>query len=100
MISYLAGKEEIKARSVDSMSSLEAMAVQRRAEAALLEAGFPMGYLSVSVPEPGRVNVVGSVTKESDITRAENILRGVKGVESIENSLWVMSPRAERNYPV
>ena len=50
----MAGSEEIKARSVDAMRSLEMMGLARRAEAALIEAGLRHG-LTVTVLAPGKI---------------------------------------------
>ncbi len=83
---HLASSEEIKARSVDAMRSLEMMGLARRAEAALIEAGLKHGP-SVSVLEPGRIQLTGFVAEEMTKTKAEEILRGVKGVKSIDNQI-------------
>ena len=84
----LANSETIKARSVDAMKSLEMMGLARRAEAALIEAGFRDGP-SVSVLEPGRIQLGGFVVDETTKTRAEEILKGVKGIQSIDNQIQV-----------
>lgn len=55
----MARAEEIKARSIDAMSSLEMMGLTKRVEAALIEAGFSLTSLSVSVAEPGRIELGG-----------------------------------------
>jgi cytidylate kinase len=91
-ITHLAGTEEIKARSADAMSSLQIMALTRRSEAALIEAGFSMTRLSLSVPEPGRVHLAGFVQSRSDAVKAEDILRRVKGVETVDDQLRVVTP--------
>jgi CMP/dCMP kinase len=95
---HIARTEEIKARSIDAMTSLGMMALARRAEAALIEAGFSMNRLSLSVPEPGRVHLAGFAHAESDAARAGNVLQGVKGVESVDNEIRIMPAYAERQY--
>ena len=89
----LARSEEIQTRSLDAVKSLEMMGLARRAEAALIEAGFPPPSLSVSVSEPGKIQVSGIVLAESTRTEVEAILRGIKGVESVENQLAVANYR-------
>jgi len=85
---HIANSEEIKARSVDAMKSLEMMGLARRAEAALIEAGLIHGP-SISVLEPGRIQLTGLMRQESEKTEAEEILKRVKGVNSINNQIQV-----------
>jgi len=86
---HIASSEEIKARSVDAMRSLEMMGLARRAEAALIEAGFSHGP-TISVLEPGRIQVTGSVAGEMIKAKLEEILKGVKGIKSIDNQIQVV----------
>jgi len=90
-ISHVAGSEETKARSVDAMKSLEMMGLARRAEAALIEGGLKHGP-SITVLEPGRIQLTGFVARPLTKTKAEEILRGVKGVKSIDNQIQVSQP--------
>ena len=89
----MARSDEIKTCSVDAMKSLEVMGLKNRAEAALIEAGLTYGpagaYVSVIVEEPGRVRLLGVVDDKTTKTRAEKIVKDVKGVESIENRIIV-----------
>lgn len=88
---HIAGSEEIKARSVDAMRSLEMMGLARRAEAALIEAGLKHRP-SISVLGPGRIQLTGIVMGEMTKKEAEKILRRVKGIQSIDNQIQVMPP--------
>jgi len=81
----------IRARSADAMRSLEMMGLARRAEAALIEAGLEHG-LSISVLEPGRIQLTGIVTGEMIKTKAEKILTRVRGIQSIDNQVQVVTP--------
>lgn len=89
----MARSEEIKACSIDAVKSMEMMGLVRRAEAALIEAGLTYGpagaYVSVIVDEPGRVRLLGVVDDKASKTRAESLLKTLKGVESIENQIRV-----------
>jgi hypothetical protein len=79
--------------SVEAMSSLEAMALTSRAQAALIEGSFGHGFapsLSVSVVGPGTVRLSGDVETPERRAEAETILRSVKGIESIENAIRVV----------
>jgi cytidylate kinase len=88
---HIAGSEEIKARSVDAMRSLEMMGLARGTEAALIEAGLKHS-LSISVLEPGKIQLTGYVTDEMTKTKAEEILRKVKGIQSIDNRVQKITP--------
>lgn len=91
---YVARTEEIMARSIDAMKSLQMMGLVRRAEAALIEAGG-FSLVSVSAMEPDRVQLTGSVASEQVKTKAVEILKRVKGVASVDSRLEVIeSPRA------
>lgn len=87
---HIACTEEIKRRSIDVMKSLEMMGLAKRAEAALFEAGFSPTSLSVSVLEPGKIRLTGVVGDQSIKIKSEGILKGVKGVESIDNQIRVV----------
>lgn len=86
---HIANSEEIKARSLDAMRSLEMMGLARRAEAALIEAGLKHGP-SISVPEPGRIRLTGVVSHERARTTAEEVLKGVNGAKFIDNQIQVV----------
>jgi len=99
LITGLARTEEIRARSVDAMSSLRTMALARRSEAALMEAGFSMTRVSLSVPEPGRVRLTGTAADKSEAAEATAVLMKVEGVQSVANELEIV-PGAARLYPM
>jgi len=91
---HIACTEEIKARSKDAMKSLEMMGLARRAEAALIEVGIASTSVSVSALEPGKIRLTGAVAVESNKTKAEESLKGVKGIKSIDNQIQVIPPYA------
>lgn len=81
--------------SAEALRTLGMLALARRAEAALLEATVGPGFsasLSVAVVEPGMVRVSGDVETPERRAQAENLLRAVKGVENIENTIRVIPP--------
>ncbi len=93
----IANSEEIKARSLDAMKSLEVMGLARRAEAALIEAGLRHGP-SITVLEPGRIQLTGLVAEPLTKTKAEEILKGVKGIKSIDNQIQVSQTVSRYGY--
>lgn len=99
-IAHLAVMEEIRTRSADAMKSLQMMALTRRAEAALIEAGFSMTRLSLSVTEPGKVHLSGFANAESDAARAGDVLRGVTGVEAVDNKIRIVPAYVEGQFPL
>jgi cytidylate kinase len=90
---HMARSAEISEASAEAITSLETMALTSRAEAALVEAGFGRGLytsLAVGVVGPQKVRVSGNVDVPERKTRAETVLRSVKGVESVENAIQVV----------
>jgi len=90
IVLHTAHSEEIKARSLDAMKSLEMMALTRRVEAVLIEADFLPTSVSASVLEPGKIQLTGTVSELSNKIRAEEILKEVKGIKSIDNKIKVV----------
>lgn len=90
IVSHAAGSEEIKARSLDVMKSLEIMALTRRIEAALIEAHLSITSFSVAVLEPGKIRITGYVGSQATRARAERVLQGIKGITAIDNEIEVM----------
>lgn len=89
-IAGMARSEEIVARSEDAIQSLEMMGLAQRAEAALIEATYAK-TLSVSVPKPGCVQLHGVLMDLSSKNKMEEVLREVKGVQTIDNQIHVMA---------
>ena len=90
---HMVRSPDISEASTEAIRTLETMALTSRAEAALIEATFGHGFvtsLSVSVVEPGKVHVGGNVESEERKVEAEDVLRSVKGVESVENAIQVV----------
>jgi len=88
----MARSEDIKACSIDAMKSIEMMGLTHRAEAALIEAGLTYGpttSISISVSDLGKIRLSGMVENQASKTRAEEVLKTVKGVGSIENQIRI-----------
>jgi hypothetical protein len=89
----LARSEEIKACSIDAMKTIEMMGLERRAEAALIEAGLTYGpagtYIQVQVEEPGKVLLTGRVDNDVTKKRAQEIVQRVKGTVSVDNQIRI-----------
>jgi cytidylate kinase len=89
IVTHMATTEEVKARSMDAMQSLAMMGLARRAEAALIEKGFTPPYICVSVVEPCKVRLTGTVGVPWEKTNVERIVKGVQGITSIDNQIQI-----------
>jgi len=90
----LARSNEIEACAVDSLRSLEMLALTRRVEAALAEAGFSHGFsnlVTVSVPGAGKVVLRGFVKDSSSNAALVEVVRSVVGVTAVENKIRPLS---------
>lgn len=88
----IARSEEITSCSLDSMETLAKLALTARAEAAIEEAGLSYGpslTVSVSVAEMGKVRLDGTVGDEISKVRAAEVVKGVSGVEAVDNLIRV-----------
>jgi cytidylate kinase len=89
----MARSEDIKACSIDAMKSIEMMGLTHRAEAALIEAGLtygPVTSVSIHVEEPGKIRLSGMVENQESKSRAERVLKTVKGVNLIDNQIRIV----------
>jgi len=91
----LAESGDIKSCSLQALEVLGNLALSSRAEAAIMEAGLSFGVnttVFVSVEAPGNVKLSGFVYDKEARAGAEEIVKGVKGVEGVVNELRVLPP--------
>ena len=92
-IVQMAGSDKIKAVcSYDALESLGKLALRDRVDAALLESGVSWGLnstVNVFVEEAGQVILKGSVDDTASTIRAEEVSKGVKGVEKVINEIRI-----------
>jgi BON domain len=89
----MARSSEITACSADAMIELAKLALRSRAEAAIIEAGLSAGKLTavfVSAPDQGVVQLTGVVRDRETRDLAEDVVRKVEGVETVENRITVI----------
>ncbi len=89
MILCAARADEVRGRSGAAMISLDMMELAVRVGAALTEAGFPSGYVSAFVNEPGKVRLTGVVQVPWEKSSAERTAKAVKGVEAVDNKIEI-----------
>jgi cytidylate kinase len=87
MIIDAAKSEEIKACGIDSVKSLGKLSLQRKVEAAFLEAGVENPYLFFDVEEIDSVRLYGLVTSPEEKETIEKIVKRIQGVKNISNEL-------------
>jgi cytidylate kinase len=91
-IMTMARSDEIKARAAEALKTIEMLALQYNAEAAIIEAGLSYGLgtdVRVEAVEPGNVRLYGIVNEEPMKTRAESVLRTLKAVHEVDNQIRV-----------
>ena len=85
----MATSDAMKSRSMDAMQSLGMMSLARRAEAALVEAGFAPPYVSVFVVEPSKIRLTGTVGVPHEKTDAGRAVAGVQGITFVDNQIQI-----------
>ena len=91
MVMEAAKSDGIKACGVDSMKLLEKLSLQRKVEAAFLEAGVESQHTFYSVEDGETVRVYGIVYSPQDKEALEKMMKGIKGVKKVINNLTLFS---------
>ena len=89
IITNAARSDEIKACGLDAVKSLGSLSLQRKIEAALLEAGLTNQYLSFEVEDPESVRLYGTISSEEKKEEIEILLKKIKGIRKINNNLVI-----------
>ncbi len=90
MIMDAAKSEEIKACGIDSVKSLGRLSLQRKVEAAFLEAGVMNSNLFITVEDIDSVRLYGLVNSAEEKEAIERIVKQVRGVKTVSNGLTLM----------
>ncbi len=91
MVMEAAKSDGIKACGVDSMKLLEKLSLQRKVEAAALEAGMESQHIFYEVENGETVRVYGIVYSLQEKEALEKMMKGIKGVKKVINNLSVFS---------
>jgi cytidylate kinase len=94
MIIDAAGSNEIRACGIDSVKNLGRLSVQRRIEAAFLEAGISNPNLFYDVEDVDSVRVFGIVGTAEEKGGIEDLIRKTKVVKKVKNDLTVFKGAA------
>lgn len=84
-----AKSDEIKACGHDSVKSLGRLSLQRKVEAALMEAGLSSQYLYFTVDDIDSVRVYGLVGSIEKKEKIETVLKDIKEIKKITNDLKI-----------
>jgi cytidylate kinase len=90
MVMEAAKSDGIKACGVDSMKLLEKLSLQRKVEAAFLEAGVESQHTFYDVEDGEAVRIYGIVYSVQDKEALEKMMKGIKGVKKVINNLTLI----------
>jgi osmotically-inducible protein OsmY len=89
MVMEAAKSDGIKACGIDSMYLLEKLSLQRKVEAAFLEAGLASQHTFYNVEDGETVRLYGLVYSLDEKETLEKMMKGTKGVKKVINNLTV-----------
>ncbi|OGP74077.1 MAG: hypothetical protein A2V86_07315 [Deltaproteobacteria bacterium RBG_16_49_23] len=89
MIAVGARSEEIKFCGIDSVNSLGKLSIQRKVEAAFLEAGISQQHLFVTVEDIESVRLFGFVGSPEEKEKVNALVKGIKGIKNIIDNLVI-----------
>ena len=84
-----AKSDEVKACGHDSVKSLGKLSLQRKVEAALLEAGLSSQYLNFSVEDVDSVRLYGLVSTSEKKEKIETVLKDIKEIKKMINDVTI-----------
>jgi len=87
MVIEAAKSDGIKACGIDSMKLLEKLSLQRKVEAASLEAGVESQHTFFNVEDGETVRLYGIVYSVNEKEALEKMMKGIKGVKKVINNL-------------
>jgi cytidylate kinase len=90
MVMDAAKSDEIKACGIDSVKALGKLSLQRKVEAAFLEAGIVSSHLFVTVEEDDTVRCFGLANSEDEKGQIEKLTKKIQGVRKVINDLTVL----------
>ncbi len=82
--------DDIQSCSIDALSSMKKMSLERKIHAELLDNNFDVRTLNTEVPEPGSVEIAGAVASKEEKNRTVEIVKNVNGIFYVNNNLSVL----------
>jgi cytidylate kinase len=81
--------EDIHACSLDALSSMKRLTLERKIHAELLENNIDISTLQVTVPEIGKANLTGMAVSQEEKNRIAEIVKNVHGISHVNADLSV-----------
>jgi cytidylate kinase len=82
--------DDIQSCSLDALSSMKKLSLERKIHAELLENNIDVRTLNIAVPETGSVEIAGAVASNEEKNRAAEIVKSVNGIFYVNNKLSVL----------
>jgi osmotically-inducible protein OsmY len=82
--------DDIQSCSLDALSSMKKLSLERIIHAKLLENNIDVRTLNIEVPETGSVEIAGAVASKEEKNRAAEIVKNVNGIFYVNNKLSVL----------
>ena len=83
--------DDIQSCSLDALSSMTRLAIERKIHAELLESNIDISTLDIAVPEIGEANISGMAASQEEKNRIAEIVKNVNGVKkvNVNLSVWI-----------
>ena len=72
--------DDIQSCSIDALSWMKKMSLERKIHAELLENNIDVRTLNIAVPETGSVEIAGAVASKEEKNRTVEIVKNVNGI--------------------
>ena len=82
--------DDIQSCSLDALSSMKKLSLERKIHAELLENNIDVRTLNIVVAETGSVEIAGAVVSKEEKNRAAKIVKNVNGIFYVNNKLSVL----------
>ena len=81
--------DDIQSCSLDALSSMTRLSIERKIHAELLENNIDISTLNLEVPEIGEANIIGMAASQKEKNRIVEIVKNVNGINKVNANLSV-----------
>jgi osmotically-inducible protein OsmY len=81
--------DDIQSCSLDALSSMTRLSIERKIHAELLENNIDISTLNIAVPEIGEANITGMAASQEEKNRIAEIVKNVNGINKVNANLSV-----------
>ena len=82
--------DDIQSCSLDALSPMKKLSLERKIHAELLENNIDVRTLNIAVPETGSIEIAGAVASNEEKNRAAEIVKNVNGIFYVNNKLSIL----------